>query len=67
MHTICSPYGTVLRIVIFKKNGVQAMVEYPWPAYCTVVSVQQHLRSCSSTLNRFKLIFMLLVVGIPNI
>ena len=30
MHTICSPYGTVLRIVIFKKNGVQAMVEYPW-------------------------------------
>ena len=51
MHTICSPYGTVLRIVIFKKNGVQAMVEYPWPAYCTVVSVQQHLRSCSSTLN----------------
>ena len=44
MHTICSPYGTVLRIVIFKKNGVQAMVEYPWPVYCTVVSVQQHLR-----------------------
>ena len=35
MHTICSPYGTVLRIVIFK-NGVQAMVEYPWPAYCSV-------------------------------
>lgn len=29
MHTICSPYGQVLRIVIFKKNGVQAMVEYP--------------------------------------
>ena len=29
MHTICSPYGQVLRIVIFKKNGVQTMVEYP--------------------------------------
>ncbi|KAJ9588341.1 hypothetical protein L9F63_018267, partial [Diploptera punctata] len=29
LHTICSPSGQVLRIVIFKKNGVQAMVEYP--------------------------------------
>lgn len=29
MHTICSPYGEVQRIVIFKKHGVQAMVEYP--------------------------------------
>ncbi|KAI0229731.1 Heterogeneous nuclear ribonucleoprotein L [Lamellibrachia satsuma] len=28
MHTICSPSGTVNRIVIFKKNGVQAMVEF---------------------------------------
>ncbi|KAI8787835.1 heterogeneous nuclear ribonucleoprotein L [Biomphalaria glabrata] len=28
MHTINSPYGQVLRIVIFKKNGVQAMVEF---------------------------------------
>ncbi|KAK7507044.1 hypothetical protein BaRGS_00001895 [Batillaria attramentaria] len=28
MHTICSPYGQVLRIVIFKKNGVQTMVEF---------------------------------------
>lgn len=28
LHTICSPLGTVLRIVIFKKNGVQAMVEF---------------------------------------
>ncbi|KAK2159515.1 hypothetical protein LSH36_151g00049 [Paralvinella palmiformis] len=28
MHTICSTYGTVNRIVIFKKNGVQAMVEF---------------------------------------
>ena len=30
MNTICSPNGQVLRIVIFKKNGVQCMVEYPF-------------------------------------
>lgn len=29
LHTISSPHGQVHRIVIFKKNGVQAMVEYP--------------------------------------
>lgn len=29
LHTISTPSGKVLRIVIFKKNGVQAMVEYP--------------------------------------
>lgn len=28
LHTICSPVGGVQRIVIFKKNGVQAMVEF---------------------------------------
>ncbi|XP_076041355.1 heterogeneous nuclear ribonucleoprotein L-like isoform X3 [Oratosquilla oratoria] len=28
IHTICQPYGNVLRIVIFKKNGIQAMVEF---------------------------------------
>eukprot|EP00095_Tigriopus_kingsejongensis_P004688 snap_masked-scaffold678_size113531-processed-gene-0.4 protein:Tk04688 transcript:snap_masked-scaffold678_size113531-processed-gene-0.4-mRNA-1 annotation:"heterogeneous nuclear ribonucleoprotein l isoform x3" len=28
LNTICSPLGSVLRIVIFKKNGVQAMVEF---------------------------------------
>ncbi|GIY72902.1 heterogeneous nuclear ribonucleoprotein L [Caerostris extrusa] len=27
IHTICSPSGKVLRIVIFKKNGVQAMFD----------------------------------------
>ena len=31
MHTICSSYGQVQRIVIFKKSGVQSMVEYPLP------------------------------------
>jgi hypothetical protein len=29
LHTICSPSGQVLRIVVFRKNGMQAMVEYP--------------------------------------
>lgn len=28
MHQLCSPYGKVNRIVIFKKNGVQSMVEF---------------------------------------
>ncbi|XP_072398078.1 heterogeneous nuclear ribonucleoprotein L-like [Diabrotica undecimpunctata] len=28
IHTICQANGPVLRIVIFKKNGVQAMVEF---------------------------------------
>ena len=28
LNNICSPIGKVLRIVIFKKNGVQAMVEF---------------------------------------
>nr|XP_039148063.1 uncharacterized protein LOC6735278 isoform X22 [Drosophila simulans] len=28
LHKICHPHGPVLRIVIFKKNGVQAMVEF---------------------------------------
>lgn len=28
IHQICSPQGKVLRVVIFKKNGVQAMVEF---------------------------------------
>nr|CAI5840830.1 unnamed protein product [Callosobruchus analis] len=32
LHTICQSSGQVLRIVIFKKNGVQAMVEYPFHA-----------------------------------
>ena len=28
IHQICGPHGKVLRVVIFKKNGVQAMVEF---------------------------------------
>jgi heterogeneous nuclear ribonucleoprotein L len=28
LHTISSTYGQVLRIVIFKKHGVQGMVEF---------------------------------------
>lgn len=30
MHTICNPQGRVVRIVIFRKTGVQSMVEYPF-------------------------------------
>lgn len=28
IHSICSTFGNVLRIVIFRKNGVQSMVEF---------------------------------------
>lgn len=28
IHAIMSPYGNVLRIVVFNKNGVQALVEF---------------------------------------
>jgi len=28
MHTICSPHGDILRIMVMKKQGVQAMVEF---------------------------------------
>ena len=31
MRTICSPYGFVQRIVVFRKNGLQVLVEYPSP------------------------------------
>jgi len=34
LHTISAPSGQVQRIVIFKKNGVQAMVEYPLQYKC---------------------------------
>ncbi|KAI1894654.1 hypothetical protein AGOR_G00117980 [Albula goreensis] len=30
LYTVCNPIGNVLRIVIFKRNGIQAMVEYPF-------------------------------------
>jgi hypothetical protein len=36
LHTISAPSGQVQRIVIFKKNGVQAMVEYPLQCRCTL-------------------------------
>uniref|UniRef100_A0A3P8Q0G3 RRM domain-containing protein n=1 Tax=Astatotilapia calliptera TaxID=8154 RepID=A0A3P8Q0G3_ASTCA len=32
LYTICNNCGPVQRIVIFRKNGVQAMVEYPFNA-----------------------------------
>ncbi|TKS67969.1 Heterogeneous nuclear ribonucleoprotein L-like [Collichthys lucidus] len=29
LYTVCNPVSNVQRIVIFKRNGIQAMVEYP--------------------------------------
>lgn len=34
LYTACNPIGSVLRIVIFKRNGIQAMVEYPCCCMC---------------------------------
>jgi heterogeneous nuclear ribonucleoprotein L len=44
LNTICSPIGSVLRIVIFKKNGVQAMVEFD--AVDTAKSAKENLHGC---------------------
>nr|DBA26769.1 TPA: hypothetical protein GDO54_010983 [Pyxicephalus adspersus] len=30
LYSVCNPVGKVERIVIFKRNGIQAMVEYPF-------------------------------------
>ncbi|XP_072023987.1 heterogeneous nuclear ribonucleoprotein L-like isoform X2 [Amphiura filiformis] len=42
MHTICKLYGQVVRIVIFKKNGVQAMVEMDSIASATEAKLKLH-------------------------
>ncbi|KAJ0066855.1 hypothetical protein NL108_004830, partial [Boleophthalmus pectinirostris] len=34
LYKVCNPIGNVLRIVIFKRNGIQAMVEYPSSVQC---------------------------------
>ena len=44
LNTICSPIGKVLRIVIFKKNGVQAMVEFE--AVETAKAAKENLHGC---------------------
>ena len=44
LNTICSPIGKVLRIVIFKKNGVQAMVEFD--AVDTAKAAKENLHGC---------------------
>ncbi|KTF90714.1 hypothetical protein cypCar_00032194 [Cyprinus carpio] len=36
LYTVCNPIGNVLRIVIFKRNGIQAMVEYPSAAHAHI-------------------------------
>uniref|UniRef100_A0A3Q4BSU5 RRM domain-containing protein n=1 Tax=Mola mola TaxID=94237 RepID=A0A3Q4BSU5_MOLML len=38
LYTVCNPVSNVLRIVIFKRNGIQAMVEYP---DCSVEDAQK--------------------------
>ena len=44
LNTICSPLGKVLRIVIFKKNGVQAMVEFD--SVETAKTAKESLHGC---------------------
>ncbi|KAG2467052.1 HNRLL protein, partial [Polypterus senegalus] len=39
LYTVCNPIGNVLRIVIFKRNGIQAMVEYPFFEKLSIVRV----------------------------
>ncbi|KFO71677.1 Heterogeneous nuclear ribonucleoprotein L, partial [Cuculus canorus] len=41
LYTICNPCGPVQRIVIFRKNGVQAMVEYPTGTVWDVLGAQR--------------------------
>ncbi|XP_033125948.1 heterogeneous nuclear ribonucleoprotein L-like isoform X2 [Anneissia japonica] len=44
LHSICKGYGEVLRIVVFKKNGVQAMVEFDTIPSAT--AALQNLNGC---------------------
>ena len=44
LNTICSPIGKVLRIVIFKKNGMQAMVEFD--GVDTAKTAKDNLHGC---------------------
>lgn len=39
LYTICNNCGPVQRIVIFRKNGVQAMVEYPFLSFMLLVDI----------------------------
>ena len=45
LHTICSPIGTVNRIVIFRKNGMQAMVEFDKVE--TATKAKEELQGCN--------------------
>ena len=44
LNTICSPIGKVLRVVIFKKNGVQAMEEFE--SIDTAKTAKENLHGC---------------------
>lgn len=59
LHTISTPSGQVQRIVIFKKNGVQAMVEYPFQDYNTIFQFIDFLFCSGHSLsNNFKTSFL---------
>ena len=44
LHTICFPIATVLRIIIFKKNGIQAMIEFE--SQQDANSIKEKLHGC---------------------
>ena len=44
LYTICSPIATVVRILIFKKNGIQAMIEFE--SIESASSVKESLHGC---------------------
>ena len=63
MHAICSPQGQVLRIVIFKKNGVQCMVEYPSCQHSNINNIWLITNICLVEVHQFFNIFEELIIG----
>ncbi|MEQ2263024.1 hypothetical protein XENORESO_002203 [Xenotaenia resolanae] len=61
LFTICNNCGPVQRIVIFRKNGVQAMVEYP---FCFTVSIARV--SCLARHSRKKPLHLVGALGQPG-
>jgi len=67
LHTICSPNGQVLRIVIFRKNGIQAMVEYPLVQglYWNVV-LRQNVCSCKTGSLKCSSFVKIMILAVRN-
>lgn len=67
LHTICSPSGQVLRIVIFRKNGIQAMVEYPLVQglYWKVV-LRHNICACKKGGLRCSLFVKIMILAVRN-